>query len=364
MSTGLVRACGTMRVHRRLLNDDPAYRERRDTVENFVLEVTRRYSVAAQATVLIPVVVHVVWRLNEENVSNEQIHSQIAVLNQDFRKRNADVPNVPPVWQPLAADAKIEFALATTGPDGAPTSGITRTPTDATGFTDDDAVKYTARDGRDAWPPDRYLNLWVCALDNLLGYAQFPGGPDETDGVVVNYLAFGTTGTATPPFHLGRTATHEVGHWLNLYHIWGDDGSGCGGSDMVDDTPNQGRESTGCPTFPAISCNNGPNGDMFVNFMDYTDDACMGMFTVGQVARMRATLGGPRSSFGVVTPDPWPTGAKWRQADLTALSGSPDTTGDPSVAVGPDGSVVVVFPDRDGHVRAIWGSRDQLDGGG
>jgi hypothetical protein len=143
--------------------------------------------------------------------------------------------------------------------------------------------------------------MWVCQLSsNLLGYAQFPGGPAQTDGVVILHSAFGTTGTAAAPFDRGRTATHEIGHWLNLFHIWGDDGTGCNGTDEVDDTPNQADENTGCPGFPSPSCANDPNGDMFMNYMDYTDDACMFMFTAGQVTRMQAALDGPRSSIGVV----------------------------------------------------------------
>jgi hypothetical protein len=129
------------------------------------------------------------------------------------------------------------------------------------------------------------------------GYAQFPGGKAATDGIVILHSAFGTTGTAAAPFHLGRTATHEIGHWLNLFHIWGDDGTGCSGTDFVADTPNQGGHNTGAPVFPHVSCSNGPNGDMFMNYMDYTDDAAMFMFTEGQAARMDATLDGARSSF-------------------------------------------------------------------
>ena len=112
--------------------------------------------------------------------------------------------------------------------------------------------------------------------------------------VVILHSAFGTTGTAAAPFDRGRTATHEIGHWLNLYHIWGDDGTGCNGSDEVDDTPNCAGPNTGFLTFPSISCDNGPDGDMFMNYMDYTDDACMCMFTAEQVARIQATLDGPR----------------------------------------------------------------------
>ncbi|MEU6035444.1 M43 family zinc metalloprotease [Actinomadura sp. NPDC047616] len=127
---------------------------------------------------------------------------------------------------------------------------------------------------------------------------QFPGGPRDTDGVVITDKAFGTTGTAAPPFHLGRSATHEVGHWLNLFHIWGDDGTACTGSDQVDDTPNQAGPNFGCPQFPHITCGNAPSGDMFMNYMDYTDDACMFMFTKGQTVRMQAALDGPRASIG------------------------------------------------------------------
>jgi hypothetical protein len=222
----------------------------------------------------------------------------ISVLNQDFRRLNPDVSQVPAVWQSLVGDAQIEFFLAEEDENGNPTSGITRTQTTEVSFFADDGVKSSATGGADPWPSDRYLNMWVCQLGGgLLGYAQFPGGPAATDGVVMTHTGFGTTGTAAPPFHLGRATTHEIGHWLNLYHIWGDDGSGCGGSDEVNDTPNQASGNFGKPSFPHISCNNGPNGDMFMNYMDGTDDDVMCMFTAGQVIRMEATLEGPRSSF-------------------------------------------------------------------
>jgi Pregnancy-associated plasma protein-A len=119
---------------------------------------------------------------------------------------------------------------------------------------------------------------------------------------VILQSAFGNTGTAAAPFNLGRTATHEIGHWLNLRHIWGDDGTGCTGDDFVADTPNAGGPNYGTPAFPHISCSNGPNGDMFMNYMDYVDDAAMFMFTQGQVDRMQAALDGPRSSTGVTGP--------------------------------------------------------------
>jgi hypothetical protein len=202
----------------------------------------------------------------------------------------------------LVTDARIQFSLATQDPAGNPTNGITRTASTSTSFGTDDRVKSAATGGADAWPSDRYLNIWACNLGGgLLGYAQFPGGPASTDGIVILNTAFGTVGTATAPFHLGRTATHEIGHWLNLIHIWGDR-LDCKGSDDVPDTPTAQSPNYGEPTFPHVSCNNGPNGDMFMNYMDYVDDAAMFMFTAGQVARMAATLDGPRNAIGKTIP--------------------------------------------------------------
>jgi len=250
---------------------------------------------------VIPVVVHVVWKTAAQNISDAQVQSQIDVLNHDYRKTNPDIANLPAVFQPLATDARIEFQLATTDPNNAATNGITRTQTQSDSFIDDNKVKSSATGGADAWDSSKYLNLWVCELgNNLLGYAQFPGGPAATDGVVILNSAFGTVGTAQAfaPYNLGRTASHEIGHWLNLRHIWGDDGGGCTGDDLVADTPNAAGPNFGKPVFPHVTCNNGPNGDLFQNYMDYTDDAAMFMFTAGQVARMQACLDGDRASIG------------------------------------------------------------------
>jgi Pregnancy-associated plasma protein-A len=293
------RMCATDQVHLRLLLEDPGYAERRAKIENQAWRAAQLPQFRTGCT-RIPVVVHVVWRVNAENISKAQIDSQITVLNQDFRRTNADIGNVPAPFQAAIGDARIEFALATTDPNGNPTDGVTRTQTNVNGFsylTDD--VKSAATGGADPWPADEYLNVWVCKLaGGLLGYAQFPGGLAATDGVVILDTAFGTTGTAAAPFHLGRTATHEIGHWLNLRHIWGDDYGACSGDDFVADTPNQGGPNFDTPTFPTISCNNGPNGDMFMNYMDYVDDPVMIMFTAGQVVRMQAALDGPRSTIG------------------------------------------------------------------
>ncbi|MFT5644874.1 MAG: hypothetical protein ACI83P_002438, partial [Janthinobacterium sp.] len=298
--TPLVRRCATMDVHRRLLSTVPEYARARDQIEM----QAQRYelgelSAQRSGVTRIPVVVHVVWNTAAQNVSDAQVASQIDVLNRDFRRTNPDVNTTPAPFLPLATDSRIEFVLASTDPNGAATNGIERRQSSTTSFSSNDAVKSHGTGGLNAWPQDEYLNLWVCPLSGgLLGYAQFPGGPAGTDGVVIQQSAFGTTGTATAPFNLGRTATHEIGHWLNLNHIWGDDGTGCAGTDNVADTPNQGGYNTGAPTFPHTSCSNGPNGDMYMNYMDYVDDRAMVMFSAGQVARMQACLDGIRSSIG------------------------------------------------------------------
>jgi Pregnancy-associated plasma protein-A len=298
--TPTVRTCGTGPVHDRLLRTVAGYAAARDLSENGAWQAARRRARQRAGITQIPVVVHVVHHTDEQNISDAQVRSQIDVLNHDYRRLNPDAASTPGVFAPLVTDARIEFALATLDPFANPTDGITRTTTPVGSFSDDDKVKHASSGGADAWPSDRYLNLWVCPLgDRLLGYAQFPGGPAATDGVVITYTAFGTTGTAAAPFDLGRTATHEVGHWLNLRHIWGDDGTGCSGSDFVDDTPNQGGSNFGTPAFPAVSCSNGPGGDLFMNYMDYVDDRAMFMFTGGQVQRMQACLDTDRSTIGV-----------------------------------------------------------------
>lgn len=289
------RTCGTMAVHERLLRTTPGYREARDSSESHAWRASLAPYMGRTGCTRIPVVVHVVYKTDAQNISDAQIKSQIDVLNADFRKRNADAGAVPAVFQPLAADARVEFELASTDPNGNPTNGITRTQTNKDSFSDDDSVKSAATGGADPWPADRYLNIWVCQLGGgLLGYAQFPGGPAATDGVVILHSGFGTSGTAAAPFNLGRSATHEIGHWLNLRHIWGDDGTGCSGSDFVADTPNQAGPNYGKPAFPSVTCNNGPNGDMFMNYMDYVDDKAMFLFTSQQVVRMRTALDSAR----------------------------------------------------------------------
>lgn len=282
------RICGSMEVLARQIMENPDLQMQMQEIERNTANFIANHGASERVVVTIPVVVNVVWNTSAENISDQQIQTQIDVLNADFRKLNSDVSLVPSVWTSLVADMEVNFCLATQDPSGAATTGIRRRQTNVTSFSTNDAVKYTAQGGLDIWDRNKYLNLWVCDLSGgLLGYAQFPGGAPATDGVVIDYQYFGTI-NASAPFDKGRTATHEVGHWLNLYHIWGDDNGACNGSDQVADTPNQGAEHYGCPAFPSVSCNNGPNGDMFMNYMDYVDDACMYMFTNGQKARSQA----------------------------------------------------------------------------
>ena len=248
--------------------------------------------------IVVPVVIHVLYHTNSENISTQQILSQLTALNNDYRRLNADAVNTPAPFKSVAADTRIAFCLAKVDPDGQYTTGIIRKYTSSEYFLSDDGMKYSASGGDDAWDSKRYLNIWVCDLfGRTLGYAVMPGGPADKDGVVIQYSAFGTTGVLTAPFNKGRTATHEIGHWLGLKHLWGD--ASCG-DDGIADTPPQETNSTGCPSFPQLSkCSVNSYGDMFMNFMDFTDDGCMNMFTQGQKSEMRSLFaaGGFRNSF-------------------------------------------------------------------
>lgn len=296
------RNCGTMDYLQMQMAADPSVaksmQKQDDEIRRWVAEHGENFRTAG--TITIPVVVHVVYRTGVQNISDNQVFSQIAVLNEDYSGTNTDVGNVPSAWTSLVANTGIQFCLASRDPQGLPTTGIVRVNTTVTSFgMNGDPVKYSTQGGSDAWPRDSYLNLWVCNLgNNLLGYAQFPGQAAATDGVVVLYNSFGRTGVVQAPYNKGRTTVHEVGHWLNLRHIWGDDGGACNGSDQVADTPNQAGENYGCPSFPHTdACTNTAPGVMTMNYMDYTDDACMYFFTNGQSTRMNTVLSGTRSSL-------------------------------------------------------------------
>ena len=272
----------------------PVYKELRSKV-NIQTDrwIESNYNNNSKSIITIPVVVHVVWNTSAENISDQQIFSQIDVLNADYRRTNVDAIMTPSVWQGIAADTEIEFCLATVDPNGAFTSGITRTQTSQTSFSiQTNAMKSTSSGGIDPWDQDKYLNIWVCDLSGgILGYATPPSSFNNPyDGVVVGYRYFGTLGTVQAPYNKGRTCTHEVGHWLNLDHTWG---SGTCGNDNINDTPLQEEANYSCPAFPhnANSCGtSNSNGDMFMNYMDYTNDGCMNLFTQGQKARMIAAI--------------------------------------------------------------------------
>ena len=299
------RACATTDVLQAQLAADPGLAARMADINNQAVVFAAKNASQAQRgtaaiTVTIPVVVHVLYNAASENISDAQIASQIAVLNEDFHKMNADYTKTPSAFAGLVADAGIQFVLAKRTPSGVATTGIERKSSTITTWGTAEKIKKVSTGGLDAWNSSQYLNLWVGTIGGgILGYAQFPGGAAATDGVVISPVYFGRTGTVTAPFNLGRTGSHEVGHWLNLNHIWGDDGTACTGTDNVSDTPNQADESYGKPTFPQVSCSNGPNGDMFMNYMDYTDDAAMYMFSTGQSSRMNALFatGGARASL-------------------------------------------------------------------
>jgi hypothetical protein len=239
-------------------------------------------------------VVHVLYNNGAQNISDAQIRGQIEALNRDFRRHNADTLNTPARFRHLGADAAIEFVLATADPMGRPTHGIVRRQTNVARFKTDDRIKRSSQGGSDAWDSRSYLNIWVGNMDGVIGYASAPGCDPSIDGVVLSHTVCGNNLAGN--FSLGRTAVHEVGHWLGLRHIWGD--TFCG-ADGIADTPPQGSFTPGCPNTFRSSCNNAALGDMYMNYMDYTNDACMNLFTFGQVQRMRLLfeLGGARAGL-------------------------------------------------------------------
>lgn len=284
------RKCDADVILQEQLANDPTFKANYEAQERLTQEyiAMKKRGMIQQATITIPVVVNVVYRTAAENVSDAQIQSQIDVLNKDFNATNSDFNSyIPTEYANLKANVGITFRLA----------AVYRKQTTKVSFRTNDDVKKTSKGGLNPTDPTTKLNIWVCTLSNsILGYAQFPGGPAATDGVVILNTAFGTVGTAAAPFNLGRTATHEVGHWVNLRHIWGD--ATCG-NDQVDDTPLHNTANYGCPAQGHLSTCSGTPKEMWMNYMDYTDDRCMYMFSTGQSARMLATFaaGGSRVAY-------------------------------------------------------------------
>ncbi len=297
------RICGFADYRQQFINNTPGLSERIASIEAFTRQSIRNKTSSTLGTnatgaglsvINIPVVVHIIYNSSSQNISDAQVQSQIDVLNKDYRRLNADSNNTPSYFRQFAADCGFHFELAKVDPHGYATNGIVRKHTGIQAFNINDNIKFSSLGGDDAWDDDSYFNIWVGDLTGgVLGYSSVVGGPKTNDGIVVSYKYFGTIGTATVPFNEGRTATHETGHWLNLIHTWGD--ADCG-DDKVDDTPPQQAAEYGCPSGIIISCNDGPNGEMYTNYMDFTNDACMNIFTVGQRDRMRALFepGGER----------------------------------------------------------------------
>jgi len=244
-----------------------------------------------EGDITIPVYVHIIYQNDINYINQSQIDSQIDVLNADFSNTNSDIGNVASSgFADVLGNANIQFTLA----------GVTKTQNSKSSWAINNDMKYQSSGGRDAISPETHLNIWVVNLftgNGTLGFAYLPGtAPAGADGVVIASPYFGDEGTAGsiyPEFGLGRTTTHEVGHYLNMRHIWGD--GRCKQDDLVADTPSSDRENYGCPS-SAYHCR---SNDMHMNYMDYVNDACMYMFSQGQVDRMRALFatGGERESL-------------------------------------------------------------------
>ena len=283
------RNCHTMEYLHDMQEKDPTILQKMLRIENHTHNFEKSAELRSEKTIIIPVVFHVLFNTTSEKISEEVLLSQIEVLNEDFQRLNTDQTNL---WS-QAANVNLEFRLASIAPDQTPTNGMLHKFTNKPYFQANNDMKFDELGGSDAWPTDQYLNIWVCDLfGNKIGYAQFPGaGGYETEGVALDYLAVGRTYRSK--FGLGRTATHEVGHWLNLRHIWGD--GGCNKDDGVADTPLSGYPTFGCQ-HNKTTCG---SQDMTANYMDYSNDECMNLFTEGQKARMRALFshGGFRASL-------------------------------------------------------------------
>ncbi|MEA9414608.1 MULTISPECIES: zinc metalloprotease [unclassified Flavobacterium] len=282
------RGCATQDVLEAQLKADPTLAIRMNQIEAFT-ENKLLTGKLVNGKVQIPVIVNVLYKTAAENISDAQIQTQIDVLNKDFNAQNSDYNSVPALFAGVKANVEISFVL----------EKINRKSTTKTSWGTNDAMKKTANGGIAPTSPTTKLNLWACKIGGgILGYAQFPGGPTTTDGVVIDSKYFGLSGSGAAPYNLGRTGTHEVGHWMNLRHIWGD--ANCG-SDLVNDTPVHNTANYGVPAYPHYSTCTGTPVEMTMNYMDYTDDAGMYMFSLGQKNRMAAIFlsGGPRAAFGI-----------------------------------------------------------------
>jgi hypothetical protein len=290
-----VRRCGTLEHMEYLKQQNPGLEQQLKEYNETLQQWVAKNPAGSQSRAIrtIPIVFHVVYNTTAQNISDEQILSQLKAVNEDFSRTNADASQTPAAFQSVAGNPNIQFCMAQRDPSGKATTGIVRVKTTKTGFSTDDGVKSAATGGDDAWDVTKYYNIWVCNFSDasLLGYGEFPTGTaSKTYGYVGTYKYTGTTPNVQPPFNKGRTTTHEMGHCFNLIHIWGDENN-CTGSDQCADTPNQAKASAGKPTYPLKdACTTAAPGVMFMNYMDYSDDDVMNMFSVNQVARMDAVI--------------------------------------------------------------------------
>ena len=276
-----VHVCATTKVLNDHIKNDPTFKDRYLEQELKLRDEMRSNPGSGFSSIgiaVIKVYFHVVVTPSDQSsITNAVLQEQITALNADFRKTHG---NTPARWSSVAADTYIEFTWDTSDINRVNTTGD---------FDADNSMKFSSMGGSDAYQPTKYLNIWICPVaNNVLGYAQFPGGPASTDGVVVVPSSLKNSPTSQSPYNLGRTLTHEVGHWLNLIHIWGD--GDCNVDDLLADTPTASGPSSGCPSVTKDTCTSDSNPDMWENYMDYTYDACMNMFTQGQADRMLACL--------------------------------------------------------------------------
>ncbi len=306
--------CGTAELIKRKLVANPQLMQQyNDALAQLQQGGEQRGANALQQEVYVPVVFHIIHNGDAlgtgENITDAQVISQIDALNRDFNALDPDNVNIPAAFVGVLGNPHIHFCLARFDPDGNPTTGILREQFSQATWNSDSIIDNYLKPAT-IWDHTRYLNIWSVRMggqlvtDGVLAYSAFPYfSPADEDGVVARFNTIGTTGTLIPTYTLGKTISHEVGHWFGLQHVWGDDGGKCAGdqgagNDGISDTPDQGDMNFGCPTFPHVSCTgSAPNGDMFMNYMDYTDDACRNMFTQGQVNRMNFVLDNPRSAI-------------------------------------------------------------------
>ncbi|MBS1565702.1 MAG: hypothetical protein JST39_15045, partial [Bacteroidetes bacterium] len=310
--------CGSMELLQQKFRQHPALKDRFLTREKVLKQLTAEriqtgdlHTLKPQALLTVPVIFHIVMA-NPASVTDAQIQAQMDTLNKDYSGTNGDTVRIPAAFKPLFGVANIQFALAKQTPNGEPSSGIERYTTshgEFSVFTTD--AKHASSGGADAWNTTNYLNIWICQLSGgYLGLGTFPDDNDSANqGLLIDYRAL--PGGSFPNYNGGKTISHEVGHFFNLYHIWGDDNGACSGTDYVGDTPNQSNYTSGCPSGVVTdACTTTAPGVMYQNYMDYSYDPCLVMFTMEQAARMQSAVNTYRpglfTSPGLQTPVTFP----------------------------------------------------------